>query len=117
MEFLARSKTNVCDSFAYPTRPDALILRDLSFTVYPGETVAIVGFSGSGKSTIAQLLFRFYDPLSGDVFVDGSRLQDLDMNWLRADVLGLVPQEVIRFYSFAGSIVRLCHDNLARPLR
>ena len=83
------------NSFAYPIRPDSWILKDLSFTVYPGETVAIVGFSGSGKSTVAQLLFRFYEPLGGQVLVDDTEIQELELNWFRANVLGLVPQEVI----------------------
>ncbi|ORY46769.1 P-loop containing nucleoside triphosphate hydrolase protein [Rhizoclosmatium globosum] len=62
-------------AFAYPTRPDAPIFKDLSFTISPGTNVAVVGKSGSGKSSIAQLLLRFYDPDQGAIFIDGHDLQ------------------------------------------
>ncbi len=56
--------------FAYPSRPDAPVLRGLSFTVMPGETLALVGSSGCGKSTVVSLLERFYDPTAGTILVD-----------------------------------------------
>ncbi|KAJ2998322.1 ATP-binding cassette sub- B member 10, mitochondrial [Globomyces sp. JEL0801] len=83
--------------FAYPTRADSLIFRDLSFSLSPGETVAIVGHSGSGKSTIAQLLLRFYDPLNGRITIDGVSIKELDPNWMRDKVMGLVSQEPVLF--------------------
>ena len=58
-------------SFAYPARPDALVLRDLSFRVKPGQTVALVGSSGGGKSTVVQLIERFYDPTDGALVSNG----------------------------------------------
>ena len=84
-------------SFAYPTRPQTFIFKDLSFTVEPGETVAIVGASGSGKSTIAQLLLRFYDPSTGAISIDSRNIKDLNLPWARSKILGLVPQEVASF--------------------
>ncbi|KAI8928430.1 P-loop containing nucleoside triphosphate hydrolase protein [Entophlyctis helioformis] len=84
-------------AFNYPTRPDVDIFRGLSFTVSPGETIAIVGHSGSGKSTIAQLLLRFYDPTHGTVLLDGVPLAELNTHWLRSDAISLVPQEPVLF--------------------
>ncbi|AQS42373.1 MAG: ABC transporter permease/ATP-binding protein [Candidatus Tokpelaia hoelldobleri] len=69
--------------FAYPVRPDITVLADLSFTVKAGETVAIVGASGAGKSTIFSLLLRFYDPLAGTVSLDGVDLRQADLHQLR----------------------------------
>jgi len=91
--------------FAYPVRPDETVLRDLSFTVEPGETVAIVGPSGAGKSTLFQLLLRFYDPDSGRVEIGGIDVRELDLVALRR-TLGLVPQDVV---VFSGSAA----DNIA----
>lgn len=84
-------------SFKYPTRLEAPILKNLSFSLSPGEKVAIVGHSGSGKSTIAQLLLRFYDPNEGNILIDGIDLKDLNIHWLRANVIGLVAQEPTLF--------------------
>ncbi|HHI69448.1 MAG TPA: ATP-binding cassette domain-containing protein, partial [Rhodobacteraceae bacterium] len=64
-------------SFAYPTRPDHIALKDATISIAPGETVALVGPSGAGKSTIIQLLLRFYDPQSGQVMIDGIDLREL----------------------------------------
>ena len=80
--------------FAYlPERP---ILKDVSFTVEPGEKVAVVGPSGSGKSTLSRLLFRFYDVDSGSVMVDGKDIRDYTQSSLRA-ALGVVPQDTVMF--------------------
>ncbi len=80
--------------FAYlPERP---ILKDVSFTVEPGEKVAVVGPSGSGKSTLSRLLFRFYDVDSGSVNVDGKDIRDYTQGSLRA-ALGVVPQDTVMF--------------------
>ncbi|KAJ3079967.1 ATP-binding cassette sub- B member 10, mitochondrial [Rhizoclosmatium hyalinum] len=80
-------------AFAYPTRPDAPIFKDLSFTISPGTNVAVVGKSGSGKSSIAQLLLRFYDPDQGAIFIDGHDLRSLDSAHLRDNVIAFVAQE------------------------
>ncbi|XP_057377426.1 ATP-binding cassette sub-family B member 10, mitochondrial-like [Daphnia carinata] len=79
-------------SFAYPTRSDAPIFNHLNLDVPAGSVTAIVGSSGSGKSTLAALLLRFYDPISGQVLVDGYSVTDLDPQWLRSNI-GTVSQE------------------------
>jgi ABC-type multidrug transport system fused ATPase/permease subunit len=82
--------------FRYPTRPDTMILKDLSLKIKPGMTVAFVGPSGSGKSTSVQLLQRFYDPLSGEITLDGKNLKELNVKWLRQQI-GIVSQEPVLF--------------------
>lgn len=83
-------------SFAYPTRPDAIVLRDFSFTAKAGQRIALVGPSGSGKSTTVSLLFRFYEPTEGEIRIDGQRTRDMPLPTLRRN-LALVPQEVLLF--------------------
>ncbi|KAI0209152.1 ATP-dependent translocase ABCB1 [Lamellibrachia satsuma] len=78
--------------FRYPSRPTVAVLRGMSFTVEPGTTVALVGTSGCGKSTTTQLLERFYNPTRGAALVDGRRLGEYNIAWLRAQI-GLVSQE------------------------
>ena len=78
--------------FRYPTRPEQPVLRGLNLTVKPGQYVALVGASGCGKSTTVALLERFYDPLSGGVFVDGKEISSLNVNDYRS-FLALVSQE------------------------
>ena len=81
-------------AFGYdPRRP---ILKDLSFTVEPGKTLAIVGPSGAGKSTISRLLFRFYDPTGGEILIDGQNIAEVTQASLRA-ALGVVPQDTVLF--------------------
>ncbi|XP_077622936.1 phosphatidylcholine translocator ABCB4 isoform X3 [Crocuta crocuta] len=82
--------------FNYPTRPDIPVLRGLSLEVKKGQTLALVGSSGCGKSTVVQLLERFYDPLSGTVLLDGQEAKELNIQWLRAH-LGIVSQEPVLF--------------------
>ncbi|CAM9894606.1 unnamed protein product [Rangifer tarandus platyrhynchus] len=82
--------------FNYPTRPDIPVLRGLSLEVKKGQTLALVGSSGCGKSTVVQLLERFYDPLAGTVLIDGREIKHLNVQWLRAH-MGIVSQEPILF--------------------
>nr|GEW95897.1 ABC transporter B family member 20 [Tanacetum cinerariifolium] len=82
--------------FAYPTRPEILVLSNFSLKVTGGQTVAVVGVSGSGKSTIISLIERFYDPVAGQVMLDGRDLKQFNLRWLR-NHLGLVQQEPIIF--------------------
>ena len=83
-------------SFAYPTRKDFQVLKDLHFEVQPGEKVALVGQSGSGKSTIINLLLRFYAVENGAIKVDGKSIHEYNLTAYRKN-LGIVPQEVILF--------------------
>ncbi|MEQ8478978.1 MAG: ABC transporter transmembrane domain-containing protein [Fulvivirga sp.] len=82
--------------FAYPTRKELSVLKDISFNIGAGQKVALVGQSGAGKSTIIQLLSRFYDVSEGEIRMDGKVLADYDLSLLRQNI-GLVPQEVMLF--------------------
>ena len=82
--------------FVYPSRPDSIILSDFCLKVPAGKTVALVGGSGSGKSTVISLLQRFYDPLGGEIRLDGVPIQRLQLKWLRSQ-MGLVSQEPALF--------------------
>jgi ABC-type multidrug transport system fused ATPase/permease subunit len=82
--------------FAYPARPDVKVFSGINLNVEAGQTVALVGASGSGKSTVIQLLQRFYDPAAGTVTVDGHDVRDLQLEWLRSQI-GLVSQEPTLF--------------------
>jgi len=83
-------------SFSYDSRPDMPALRDVDFSVRPGETVALVGPSGAGKTTVLQLLLRFYDPGAGRILLDGVAIDRMRVRDLRAR-LALVPQEPVIF--------------------
>uniref|UniRef100_A0A669QSJ2 ATP binding cassette subfamily B member 4 n=1 Tax=Phasianus colchicus TaxID=9054 RepID=A0A669QSJ2_PHACC len=83
-------------AFKYPTRPEVKVLQGLNTAVEKGQTLALVGSSGCGKSTVVQLLERFYDPLSGEVLLDGRNTKTLNIQWLRAQI-GIVSQEPILF--------------------
>uniref|UniRef100_A0A8C8ECT6 ATP-binding cassette sub-family B member 5 n=1 Tax=Otus sunia TaxID=257818 RepID=A0A8C8ECT6_9STRI len=82
--------------FVYPTRPEVQVLQGLNMKVNKGQTLALVGSSGCGKSTSIQLLERFYDPMEGQVLADGFDTRSLNLQWLRSR-LGLVSQEPILF--------------------
>jgi len=92
-------------SFAYETRQDAPALSDVSFTVAPGETVALVGPSGAGKTTVLQLLLRFYDPKAGRITLDGVPIDAMRTEDVRAR-LALVPQEPVIFADSARANIR-----------
>ena len=82
--------------FNYPARPDVQVVKNLSITFPAGKTTALVGASGSGKSTVISLVERFYDPLAGSVRLDGMDIRDLNLKWLRSQI-GLVSQEPVLF--------------------
>ncbi|MDM0016307.1 ABC transporter transmembrane domain-containing protein [Variovorax saccharolyticus] len=91
--------------FHYPSRPGTPALRDFSLDVAPGETVALVGSSGAGKSTVFQLLLRYYDPQSGRITLDGTPLAALSLEALRQRI-GLVPQDAVIFSASALENIR-----------
>ncbi|KAJ9169431.1 hypothetical protein P3X46_017631 [Hevea brasiliensis] len=82
--------------FSYPSRPDTPILQGFNLKVKAGKTVGLVGGSGSGKSTVIALLERFYDPISGNILLDGYKIKRLQLRWLRSH-MGLVNQEPVLF--------------------
>lgn len=92
--------------FAYPSRREDLIYEKLNLEVEAGTTVALVGSSGSGKSTAVQLVERFYDPDAGSVLLDGVDLKELDVEWLRQQI-GLVSQEPILFTGTIAENIKL----------
>lgn len=91
-------------TFAYPGHSESPVIRDISFTASPGETVAFIGSTGSGKSTLVQLLPRFYDVSAGEVLVDGVNVENYQLAALRQKI-GYIPQKALLF---TGSIA----DNL-----
>lgn len=83
-------------AFSYPTRKDIKVLKGISLTIQPGERIALVGYSGAGKSTIIQLLMRFYSADQGEIRIDGRPIDTFELHELRKNI-AVVPQEVILF--------------------
>ncbi|XP_014473011.1 PREDICTED: ATP-binding cassette sub-family B member 8, mitochondrial [Dinoponera quadriceps] len=83
--------------FSYPTRPDHIILKNFNLHIPAGKTVAIVGTSGNGKSTVAALLERFYDVDEGSITIDGRDIRSLNSSYLRSSILGFINQEPTLF--------------------
>lgn len=99
-------------SFAYPGS-DRLVLEKVNLTIGAGESVALLGQTGSGKSTVALLMARFYDPSSGEILLDGISLKDWDMAWVRSFV-GFVPQDVFLFSTSISENIRFGNDTLTQ---
>ena len=92
-------------TFRYPSRPDRAALADFDLTIAPGETIALVGPSGAGKTTVFQLLLRFYDPQSGRILFDGVDMTQADPQAVRAR-MGLVAQDPVIFGADAWTNIR-----------
>ncbi|XP_063536030.1 phosphatidylcholine translocator ABCB4-like [Cydia strobilella] len=91
--------------FNYPTRPDVMVLKNVNLSIKRGQSVALVGHSGCGKSSIIQLITRFYDVDAGSVRVDGHDVRELSVRWLRAQI-GLVGQEPVLFNTTVRENIR-----------
>ncbi len=92
-------------TFNYPSRPQQQALSDFSLDIHPGQTVAIVGPSGAGKTTVFQLLLRFYDPAQGRIVLDGVNTRDMSLEALRQRI-GIVPQDAVIFSNSAMENIR-----------
>jgi ABC-type multidrug transport system fused ATPase/permease subunit len=97
-------------SFNYPARPDIKVLKDVSYRIPAGSTVALVGSSGCGKSTSLQLIQRFYDPTVGHISIDGRDLKNLNVKWLRTHI-GVVNQEPTLFGTSIKENIRFGKDD------
>jgi ATP-binding cassette subfamily B protein len=96
--------------FSYPSRPETNSLDHVSLDIKPGETVAVVGPSGAGKTTLFQLFLRFYDPQRGSIKLDGVDITQLDLHTLR-DAIGIVPQDTVIFSANAMENIRYGRAN------
>ena len=99
--------------FKYPARENVQILNNLSLNIKSGQTVALVGSSGCGKSTCVQLMQRFYDPLNGSISLDGINLKELNLKWLRTQI-GVVNQEPILFATSIADNIRMGRDGVTQ---
>ncbi|VDL96361.1 unnamed protein product [Schistocephalus solidus] len=93
-------------SFAYPSRPSAIVFENLDFEIPGAKVVALVGESGAGKSTVLALLERFYDPTSGRIVIDGVDLRDFSLSTLRGRLLGYISQEPEVFHTTVYENIR-----------
>uniref|UniRef100_A0A3P9KPY7 ATP binding cassette subfamily B member 1 n=1 Tax=Oryzias latipes TaxID=8090 RepID=A0A3P9KPY7_ORYLA len=100
--------------FTYPSRPDVKILENMSLSVKSGQTMALVGSSGCGKSTTIQLLQRFYDPVEGNVSIDGHDIRSLNVRYLR-EMIGVVSQEPILFATTISENIRYGRPDVTQP--
>lgn len=96
--------------FSYPSRPDSLVLKGINLLVKPGQMIALVGSSGSGKTTMAHLLPRFYEPTQGTIELDHRNLKELNVSWLREQI-GIVSQEPILISSTIEQNIRYGKPN------
>ncbi|KAL1917165.1 uncharacterized protein VTP21DRAFT_4821 [Calcarisporiella thermophila] len=96
--------------FTYPTRPDHKVLDEFNLRILPGQMVALCGASGSGKSTIAALVERFYEPSTGDILIDGVPLRALDPSWVRRQI-GYINQEPVLFATTLAENIRYGRPN------
>ncbi len=96
--------------FSYPTRPDMAILRGLSLQIEPGQKIALVGHSGAGKSTVIQLLMRFYTASAGEIRINSVNINKFDITHLRANI-GIVPQDVLLFGGTIAENIRYGRPN------
>ncbi|XP_075273573.1 ATP-binding cassette sub-family B member 5 [Opisthocomus hoazin] len=98
--------------FSYPSRPDVQILKGLNLKVQTGKTIALVGASGCGKSTTVQLLQRFYDPVQGEITLDGRDIRTLNVKWLRENI-GIVSQEPVLFATTIAENIRYGREDIS----
>jgi ATP-binding cassette subfamily B (MDR/TAP) protein 1 len=106
--------------FSYPSRSKHLVFHGLSLRVASGTTMALVGESGSGKSTVISLVERFYDPLAGEVLIDGVDIRRMKLGWIRQNI-GLVSQEPVLFSTtirenIAYGMENLTHEEIKRAI-
>ncbi|XP_060086046.1 ATP-dependent translocase ABCB1-like [Ylistrum balloti] len=97
--------------FTYPARKEVEVLKGVSLHVANGQTVALVGSSGCGKSTMVQLLQRFYDPTEGQILIDGTDIRELNVPWLRQHI-GIVSQEPVLFATTIAENIRYGRENV-----
>lgn len=93
-------------TFSYPSRKEAVVLKNLNVTLPAGKIIALCGLSGSGKSTIASLLERFYDVDDGRLLIDGKNIKDIDPRWLRRKAIGYISQEPVLFATTVRENIR-----------
>uniref|UniRef100_A0A672TWY6 ABC-type xenobiotic transporter n=1 Tax=Strigops habroptila TaxID=2489341 RepID=A0A672TWY6_STRHB len=98
--------------FSYPSRPDVKVLKGLNLKVQTGKTIALVGASGCGKSTTIQLLQRFYDPVEGEITLDGRDIRTLNVKWLRENI-GIVSQEPVLFATTIAENIRYGREDIS----
>ncbi|XP_046965821.1 ATP-dependent translocase ABCB1-like [Vanessa cardui] len=96
-------------SFEYPSRPGITVLHDVNINISSGQSVALVGKSGCGKSTVVALISRYYDVADGSVKIDGNDVRELSVRWLRSQI-GLVNQEPVLFNTSIRENIRYGHD-------